>query len=113
MGRRSPTVSRIQEDSEFNMGSLFAPNAINELAPTHPLSLSQDMSKDESAENSEEAAVTTRELHLDGLGNRIRQAVLVIDSELSSAVDAEVRKRLVSTAYSLRNLEEAIIRDGR
>ena len=112
MNKRSPTISKIQEDPGFDMDSLVAPNAINELVPTYPPNLSQDISRDESVENLEEAAVTTRELHLDGLGRKIRQAVLVIDSELNSAVDTQFRKRLVSTAYSLRNLEQAIIRSG-
>ncbi len=112
MKRRSATISKGQEDPRFDMGSSVVPNTINELIQTCPPDLSEDTSIDELVENLKEAAVTTRGLHQNGLGGKIYQAILVIDSELNSTMDEQFRKRLVKTAYSLRSLEEAIIESG-
>ena len=82
----------------------------HELVSTHLLDLWQDTTRDEPVKKLEEDVVTTRELHQKGLYERVHQAVLAIDSELNSAVDEQLRRLLVTTAYSLRSLEESIIK---
>ena len=41
---------------------------------------------------------------------RIREATMVIDCELGMAKDFQYREKLVKAAYSLRNLEDQIMR---
>ena len=44
------------------------------------------------------------------LANKIYEAILAIDSELTQAPGAQYRQLLVKAAYALRNLEEGIQR---
>ena len=82
----------------------------HDLVSTHLLDLQRDTTIDEPVKILEEDVVTTRELYKNGLYERVHQAVLAIDSELNSAVDEQFRRLLVKTAYSLRSLEESIIK---
>ena len=67
---------------------------------------------DEPVKKLEEDVVTTRVLHQKGLDEIIHLAVVAIDSELNSAIDEQLRRHLVKTAYSLLSLEESIIKNG-
>ena len=53
------------------------------------------------------AAIAERSLH-----RRIREATMVIDSELGLAKDSQYRVKLVKAAYSLRSLEEQIMKQS-
>ena len=81
----------------------------HELVSTHLLDLWQDTTRDEPVKKLEEDVVTTRELHQNGLDERIHQAVLANGSELNAAVDEQLCKNLVKTAYSMRSLEESLV----
>lgn len=52
----------------------------------------------------EESVIKEEEIAFSCLHNRVREAILAIDTELSTARDVEYRQALVKTGYALRNL---------